>query len=118
MRAGEREWEEGGERGGEGEGQAQDEDADRDMERSWYDQEEGGHAVDDSHNPFVGDETLFKKREEAMVKRVNHRREARLRDADRWAVIHPDPDHEANVSHSHSHSHGRTLALTRHPIKI
>ncbi|KAL1510502.1 hypothetical protein AB1Y20_006806 [Prymnesium parvum] len=78
----------GGERGArEAEAAAdepQDEEADRSLDRSWYEQEEGGHAVDESHNPFVGDETLFKKREEAMRKRVNHRREARLRDADRW----------------------------------
>ena len=43
----------------------------------------GGHTVDESHDPFVGDLGLFQKREEALRKRVNHRREARLRDADR-----------------------------------
>ena len=40
--------------------------------------------VDESHTPFLGDEKLFEKREEQLRKRVNHRREARLKDADRW----------------------------------
>ncbi len=26
----------------------------RQLDRDWYDQEEGGGAVDDTHNPFVG----------------------------------------------------------------
>ena len=66
--------------------EVQDADADTSLDRSWYgdEQEEGGHTVDESHNPFLGDEGLFHKREEAMRKRVNHRREARMRDADRW----------------------------------
>ena len=43
-----------------------------------------GHAVDETHNPFLGDTKLFDKREEQMKKRVNHRAQARMRDADRW----------------------------------
>jgi len=41
-------------------------------------------VVDSSHEPFLGDESLFAKREEQMKKRVNHRAAARARDADRW----------------------------------
>jgi hypothetical protein len=58
--------------------------ADRDLDREWYESDEGGHAVDASHDPFMGDEGLYAKREEAMKKRVNHRAVARARDADRW----------------------------------
>jgi pre-mRNA-splicing factor ATP-dependent RNA helicase DHX38/PRP16 len=64
-----------------------DAEADRKLDRAWYEQEEGGHAVDESHNPFLGDDKLFEKREEQMKqqqKRVNHRAQARMRDADRW----------------------------------
>ena len=39
---------------------------------------------DETHDPFLGDEKLFEKREEQMRKRVNHRAMARKRDADRW----------------------------------
>ena len=38
-------------------------------ERDWYDQEEGG-MVDDTHNPFVGDESTFAKREEELQKKL------------------------------------------------
>ena len=40
--------------------------------------------VDASHDPFLGDEDLFAKRETELKKRVNHRAAARARDADRW----------------------------------
>ena len=76
------EWEAGSNKGDdeqEGAGEA-----DAQMDRDWYDAEEGGRMVDETHTPFLGDEKLFEKREEQMRKRVNHRREARLRDADRW----------------------------------
>ena len=56
--------------------QAGDEEADEQLERDWYDQEEGGHAVDANANPFLGDQKLFEKREEQMRKRVNHRHQA------------------------------------------
>ena len=39
---------------------------------------------DETHDPFLGDEKLFEKREEQLRKRVNHRAIARKRDADRW----------------------------------
>ena len=57
---------------------------DEQLERDWYDQEEDGRTVDPTQAPFLGDEKLFEKREEQLRKRVNHRREARLKDADRW----------------------------------
>ena len=40
-------------------------------------------TVDPTQAPFLGDEKLLEKREE-QLQRVNHRREARLKDADRW----------------------------------
>ena len=55
--------------------------ADDALDREWYDTEEGGCTVDETHTPFLGDEKLFEKREEAMRKRVNHRAQARRRDA-------------------------------------
>lgn len=42
------------------------------MERDWYDNEEFGGAHE-SHNPFVGDDSLFKKRETEMQQRVKRR---------------------------------------------
>ena len=68
--------------GGEGEADTED---DQQLDRDWYDQDEGGSAARDASDaPFLGDAKLFEKREEQMRKRVNHRREARLKDADRW----------------------------------
>ncbi|KAK9864204.1 hypothetical protein WJX84_006796 [Apatococcus fuscideae] len=43
------------------------------VEREWYDQEEGGGGVDESHNPFVGDEALFEKRSTEMQKKMTRR---------------------------------------------
>lgn len=40
------------------------------VDREWYDQEEGGGGVDESHNPFVGDEALFEKRSTEMAKKM------------------------------------------------
>ena len=87
-RDGERDDEEGGNgrrrRGGGGE-QENASEADAALDRDWYDQDEDGQVRDETtHTPFLGDDKLYEKREEAMRKRVNHRREARLRDADRW----------------------------------
>ena len=72
--------------GGGGGGQEGASEADAALDREWYDQDEDGHVRDeaDGSAPFLGDQKLYEKREEAMRKRVNHRREARLRDADRW----------------------------------
>ena len=39
--------------------------------------------MDTTHNPFE-ESAHFKKREEQSRKRVNHRAQARMRDADRW----------------------------------
>ncbi len=63
---------------------SQDAAADRDLELSWYESEEGGHSVDETHNPFMGDQALFDKKEEQLRKKVNHRKVSRMRDADRW----------------------------------
>jgi hypothetical protein len=38
-------------------------------DRDWYDQEEGG-MVDDTHNPFVGDENTFAQREAELQKKL------------------------------------------------
>ena len=38
---------------------------------------------DETHDPFLGDDKLYEKREEQLRKRVNHRAMARKRDADR-----------------------------------
>ncbi|WIA21046.1 hypothetical protein OEZ85_005370 [Tetradesmus obliquus] len=45
------------------------------MERDWYDAEEfgGANAAAAAHNPFVGDESLFKKRETEMTQRMKRR---------------------------------------------
>jgi pre-mRNA-splicing factor ATP-dependent RNA helicase DHX38/PRP16 len=47
----------------------------RQLDRDWYDQEEGGGFVDETHNPFLGEEgdPLLKKREEQMQKRLQRR---------------------------------------------
>ena len=60
------------------------EEGDSKLDHDWYEQEEGGHARDEGESPFVGDDKAFAKREDQLRKRVNHKREARLRDADRW----------------------------------
>lgn len=50
------------------------EEAERDADRSWYGREEGGATFDaDIAEPFLGDETTFKKRETAMTKRLTRR---------------------------------------------
>ena len=38
-------------------------------DRDWYNQEEGG-IVDESHNPFVGDESKFEQREVELQKKL------------------------------------------------
>ena len=38
-------------------------------DREWYDQEEGG-MVDDTHNPFVGDQSKFEERERELQKKM------------------------------------------------
>ena len=38
-------------------------------DREWYDQEEGG-MVDDTHNPFMGDEAKFAQREAELQKKL------------------------------------------------
>lgn len=38
-------------------------------EREWYQQEEGG-GIDETHDPFVGDEALFDKRAQEMQKKM------------------------------------------------
>lgn len=38
-------------------------------EREWYEQEEGG-TVDETHDPFVGDDKLFDKRAAEMQKKM------------------------------------------------
>eukprot|EP00879_Flechtneria_rotunda_P008294 GHRR01008688.1.p1 GENE.GHRR01008688.1~~GHRR01008688.1.p1 ORF type:complete len:458 (+),score=154.24 GHRR01008688.1:206-1375(+) len=45
------------------------------LERDWYDNEEfgGANAANTAHNPFVGDDTLFKKREAEMQQRMKRR---------------------------------------------
>jgi pre-mRNA-splicing factor ATP-dependent RNA helicase DHX38/PRP16 len=45
------------------------------MERDWYDAEEfgGANAAAAAHNPFIGDEALFKKRETEMTQRMKRR---------------------------------------------
>lgn len=45
------------------------------LDRSWYDQEEGGAQLDDgaAANPFVGDETFFQKRSSELQKKMTRR---------------------------------------------
>lgn len=43
------------------------------LEREWYDQEEDGTAVDETHNPFLGDEQLFAKRQAEMQQKLKRR---------------------------------------------
>ncbi|KAF6263292.1 P-loop containing nucleoside triphosphate hydrolase protein [Scenedesmus sp. NREL 46B-D3] len=45
------------------------------MERDWYDAEEfgGANAAAAAHNPFIGDDALFKKRETEMTQRMKRR---------------------------------------------
>lgn len=38
-------------------------------DREWYNQEEGG-MVDETHNPFVGDESKFEQREVELQKKL------------------------------------------------
>ena len=38
-------------------------------EREWYQQEEGG-GIDETHDPFVGDDALFDKRAQEMQKKM------------------------------------------------
>ena len=40
-------------------------------DRDWYNQEEGG-IVDETHNPFVGDESKFEQREVELQKKLVH----------------------------------------------
>lgn len=39
-------------------------------DRDWYDQEEGGLAVDETHNPFMGDDDTNAKREVELQKKL------------------------------------------------
>ena len=60
--------------------------AEREVDREWYDADEGGHCGERRRRgggAFVGDPALFAKREAELRRRVNHKREARRRDADR-----------------------------------
>ena len=44
----------------------------RDRDRAWYDDEEGlavVHDATDGHNPFIGDDALYQKREAAAMQR-------------------------------------------------
>ena len=80
---------EGGGGGGGGGGEAEagveaEAEADDALEREWYEQEEGAHSVDSTHDPFLGDAKLYEKREEHLRKRVNHRAMARRNDQNRW----------------------------------
>ena len=43
------------------------------LDREWYDQEEGGAQVDETHNPFLGDEALFAKKEAEMQQKMKRR---------------------------------------------
>ena len=43
------------------------------LDREWYDQEEGGAQVDETHNPFLGDEVLFAKKEAEMQQKMKRR---------------------------------------------
>ena len=43
------------------------------LDREWYDQEEGGAQVDETHNPFLGDEQLFAKKEAEMQQKMKRR---------------------------------------------
>ena len=43
------------------------------MDREWYDQEEGGAQIDETHNPFLGDENLFAKKEAEMQQKMKRR---------------------------------------------
>ncbi|KAH7316037.1 hypothetical protein KP509_21G075900 [Ceratopteris richardii] len=58
--------------------QAEMEEAERDVDRSWYDRDEGGSAMDsDRVAPFLGDEATFQKRAE-MAKRLTRRDGTRM----------------------------------------
>mmetsp|Transcript_29689 Transcript_29689/g.83695 ORF Transcript_29689/g.83695 Transcript_29689/m.83695 type:complete len:1298 (+) Transcript_29689:152-4045(+) len=61
--------------GGDDEERARWEAAQRDLDRSWYDNEEGGAQLDDGAlaNPFVGDETFFQKRTAELQKKMTRR---------------------------------------------
>ncbi|CAD7701175.1 unnamed protein product [Ostreobium quekettii] len=43
------------------------------FDRDWYDQEEFGGGVDDQHNPFIGDQKFYEKRESEMQQRFMRR---------------------------------------------
>ncbi len=43
------------------------------LDREWYDQEEGGAQVDETHNPFLGDEAVFAKKEAEMQQKMKRR---------------------------------------------
>ena len=43
------------------------------LDREWYDQEEGGAQIDETHNPFLGDENLFAKKEAEMQQKMKRR---------------------------------------------
>ena len=43
------------------------------LDREWYDREENDMNVDETHNPFMGDDALFAKREAEMQKKMKRR---------------------------------------------
>lgn len=43
------------------------------LDREWYDQEEGGAQIDETHNPFLGDQKLFQKKEAEMQQKMKRR---------------------------------------------
>jgi hypothetical protein len=44
--------------------------AEKQAERDWYQQEDDGGMVDETHNPFLGDDALFNKRQQEMQKKM------------------------------------------------
>ena len=77
--------------------EVQDEEADKELDRGWYEAEEGGHAVDSSHNPFMGDEGLFQKREEQAEPHqttLNHTKPHHTMDREGGASPHHTPPYK------------------------
>jgi len=70
-------------------GWEEEEEKERQIDRDWYDAEEEG-AVDMSHNPFMGDDALFAKKEQELARRqakkLSARQSAMNEDNEKWEL--------------------------------
>jgi len=56
------------------------------LDRDWYDREEGGGGVDETHDPFLGDEATFQKLEEKQKQEAQRQKHLTRRDGSQMSL--------------------------------